>query len=134
MTIARALWGISYIFGEIPNLFAHGRFVQKILNLVNVFSLQYGQPTKPKQVRILLKSTYINRVSTFPSGGGISEASILLGCLHFNFNTSSGVGVSTESEDVRIRTAPETLPVANLAVIWFLKLCNDFLGFGVSDW
>ncbi|XP_023328568.1 vacuolar protein sorting-associated protein 33B isoform X2 [Eurytemora carolleeae] len=51
VSVARALWGIQSIYGDIPNLFAHGKSVKKLLNLVNVFSLQYGQP-RTKQADI----------------------------------------------------------------------------------
>ena len=49
MSVARALWGLQTIYGAIPNLFGHGRSIKQLLNLVNVFSLEYGQP-KAKQV------------------------------------------------------------------------------------
>jgi len=51
VSVARALWGLQSIYGAIPNLFGHGRSIKQLLNLVNVFSLEYGQP-KAKQVDI----------------------------------------------------------------------------------
>jgi len=51
VSVARAIWGVEKLYGQIPNLCAHGRYVKKILSLVNVFSLHYGQP-KMKQPAI----------------------------------------------------------------------------------
>jgi len=51
VSAARAIWGLQSIYGAIPNVFAHGRSVRKLMNLVNVFSLHYGQP-KTKQADI----------------------------------------------------------------------------------
>jgi len=44
VSIARAIWGVEKLYGQIPNLYAQGRHVKKMLSLVNVFSLHYGQP------------------------------------------------------------------------------------------
>jgi len=41
--VARALWGLKSLFGNIPNVFAQGRSVKKLLKLENMFTNHYGQ-------------------------------------------------------------------------------------------
>jgi len=42
--VARAIWGLKSLFGNIPNMFAQGRSVKKLLKLENLFNNHYGQP------------------------------------------------------------------------------------------
>jgi len=51
VTVARAIWGIKSLYGNIPNLFAQGSSVSKIVKLMNMFTRQYGEP-KSKQSEI----------------------------------------------------------------------------------
>merc|ERR1712142_3014 len=42
--VARAIWGLKSLFGNIPNVFAQGRSVKKLLKLENLFNNHFGQP------------------------------------------------------------------------------------------
>jgi len=42
--VARAIWALKSLFGNIPNVFAQGRSVKKLLKLENLFNNHYGQP------------------------------------------------------------------------------------------
>jgi len=42
--VARAIWGLKSLFGNIPNVFAQGRSVKKLLKLENLYTNHYGQP------------------------------------------------------------------------------------------
>ena len=42
--VARALWGLKSLFGNIPNVFAQGRNVKKLLKLENLYNNHFGQP------------------------------------------------------------------------------------------
>ena len=42
--VARALWGLKSIFGNIPNTFAVGRNVKRLAKLEQYFNHHYGQP------------------------------------------------------------------------------------------
>ena len=42
--VARALWGLKSIFGDIPNLFAVGRNVKRLAKLEQYFHQYYGKP------------------------------------------------------------------------------------------
>jgi len=49
--VARALWGLKSLFGKIPNVFAHGRSVNKLLRLENLYNNHFGQ-SRSKTVEI----------------------------------------------------------------------------------
>ncbi len=53
VSVARALWGLQSVYGDIPNTLAQGRSVRKLLNMVAMFNLQFGQPPT-KQVSFKL--------------------------------------------------------------------------------
>jgi hypothetical protein len=44
VSVARALWGLQSVYGDIPNTLAQGRSVRKLLNMVAMFNHQFGQP------------------------------------------------------------------------------------------
>jgi len=41
--VARALWGLKSLFGNIPNIFAKGKSVKKLLKLENLYNNHFGQ-------------------------------------------------------------------------------------------
>jgi hypothetical protein len=53
VSVARALWGLQSVYGDIPNTLAQGRSVRKLLNMVAMFNHQFGQPPT-KQVSFKL--------------------------------------------------------------------------------
>jgi hypothetical protein len=52
--VARALWGLKSVYGEIPNTVGQGRSVRKLLNMLTMFAHQFGQPPA-KQVSVSIR-------------------------------------------------------------------------------